>query len=120
MDIENPRIIASQSGDRWALIVTWVATFTPQEITGGFEFETWLTYWEWDDSDHDFILNTGVSRFRPSSVRLGFSHHANVPGDQLDTELGGEELRAQIFLRNHTTGSAPISRVTPILQISPG
>ncbi|MFF6949320.1 hypothetical protein ACFZAD_11745 [Streptomyces iakyrus] len=121
MDIINPRVTASQSGDRWTLTVNVVEEFTPQEITSGFEFEDWVTWWEWDDSDHDHLTNHGVTRWKPVSVREAYSWTwSNIPEDVLDTELGGEEIRAQIFLRNFTTSSATIHRFSPILQISPG
>jgi hypothetical protein len=121
MDIINPRMTASQNGDRWTLVVSVTEVFTPTEISQGFEFEDWLTLWEWDDSDHDFLGNQAVTRFRPASVQESFQWTwSNVPGDVLDTELGGEEIRAQAFLRNFTTSSAAINRFTPILQISPG
>ncbi|WP_447009520.1 hypothetical protein [Saccharothrix hoggarensis] len=121
MDIINARLTASQNGDRWTLVTSVTETFTPQEISAGWEFEDWASVWEWDDSDHDFITNFGVTRFRPASLRESFSWTwSNVPGDVLDTELGGEEIRVQVFLRNFSTGSAAIHRFTPILQISPG
>jgi hypothetical protein len=121
VDIISPTISASQNGDRWTLVVSLIQTFTPTEISQGFEFEKWITFWEWDDSDHDFLTNSSALRFRPGSVRVSTQWTwANIPGDQLDTELGGEEIRGQVFLRNFTTSSSPINRLTPILQISPG
>jgi hypothetical protein len=44
---------------------------------------------------------------------------SDIPGDVLDTELGGEEIRGQMFLRNITTSSNTIHVFTPQLQISP-
>lgn len=120
MDIVNPRITASQNGERWTLIVSATEVFTPEEISNGFEFEDWATLWEWDDSDHDFIMNWRAERFRPTSMRHSAEWITNIPGDALDTELGGEEIRVQVFLRNVTTSSGSIHRFTPILQISPG
>ena len=120
MDIVSPTIVAQQHGDWWTLTVHWVETFTPQELTSGFEFEDWITFWEWDDTDHDWIMNSVTDRYRPTSVQHRWQWPFDIPGDNLDTELGGEEIRAQVFLRNVTTSSAPIHRHTPILQISPG
>lgn len=120
MDIVNPRIVAQQNGNNWTLTVHWDETYTPQEISAGFEFEDWITFWEWDDTDHDHILNSAVDRFRPNSIRHTWQWPFSIPGDALDTELGGEEIRAQVFLRNFSTSSSPIHRFTPILQISPG
>jgi len=120
MDIINPSITASQAGDRWTLIVTATETFSPEEISNGFEFEDSASLWEWDDSDHDHITNWRADRYRPTSLRHVWQWTVNVSGDALDTELGGEEIRAQIFLRNVTTSSSTIHRFTPILQISPG
>ncbi|MEV4711925.1 hypothetical protein [Micromonospora sp. NPDC049374] len=120
MDIINQSISASQSGNRWTLSVPYIETFTAAEISQGFEFERWVTFWEWDDSDHDHLTNGAAVRFRPTSVRLSRRWTwSDIPGDVLDTELGGEEIRAQLFLRNFTTSSVAISKFTPILQIAP-
>jgi len=94
-------------------------TFLLEELNQGFAFEDWVTLWEWDDSDHDHIDNQEVERFKPKSIQRRRSWSWEIDGEVLDTELGGEEIRAQIFLRNATTGST-IDKVTPLLQISPG
>jgi hypothetical protein len=119
VNIENPRIVAEQLGANWRLTVHWTETFTPDEISNGFEFEDWITFWEWDDTDHDHILNGAVDRFRPTSLKHNWEWAFTIPGENLDTELGGEEIRAQVFLRNATTSSSAINRLSPILQISP-
>jgi hypothetical protein len=123
MEIVDARLVAEQVGgssDLWRLTVHWSERFTAQEIQAGFEFEDWITFWEWDDVDHDWILNGPADRFQPTSLKHRWEWPFTIPGDDLDTELGGEEIRAQVFLRNRTTSSAPISVFTPILQISPG
>ena len=120
MDIENPHMWATQTaGNRWVLVVKATETFLPVEISSGFEYEDWVTLWEWDDTDHDHILNWRAERFRPTSLRHTWEWTTNIPADALDTELGGEEIRAQVFMRNVTLNSAPIHRFTPILQVSP-
>ena len=119
MDIENPHILVSQNGDRWAVIVKWTATFHPLEVSSGFEFEDSVALWEWDTSDHDHISNSAVAPFRPTSTSVSRSAIWNFPGDALDTELGAEEIRAQVFLRNRTTSGTSIHKYTPIVSISP-
>jgi hypothetical protein len=120
MDIVNPHIWATQTaGNRWVLIVKMTETFLPIEISSGFEFEDWVTLWEWDDTDHDHILNWRAETFRPNSLQHTIEFTTNIPADALDTELGAEEIRAQCFIRNVTLGSQPIHRFTPILEISP-
>jgi hypothetical protein len=44
MDIENPRIVAQQRGEWWTLTVHWTETYSPQELSAGFEFEDWITF----------------------------------------------------------------------------
>lgn len=117
MEIFRPTMTASQSGDLWTLEITADEAFLLEEV--GQEFEDWVTLWEWDDSDHDFIDNQEVRRFKLQSVQKRRSWAWEIDGEVLDTELGGEEIRAQIFLRNVATG-ATINKVTPLLQISPG
>ncbi|WP_405604352.1 hypothetical protein OHT93_33735 [Streptomyces sp. NBC_00191] len=121
MDLINPTVTASRDAqNRWTLTVKAIETFTPEEIRSGFEFEDWAQWWEWDDSDHDHLANHGVIRWRPASVREAMEWTwSNIPGDDLDTELGGEEIRAKLFIRNFTTSSAPIERLSPILEIAP-
>ncbi len=101
------------------LTVHWSERFTAQEIQAGFEFEDWITFCEWDDEDHDWILDCSADRFQPTSLKHRWEWPFTIPADNLDTELGGEKIRAQVFLRNRTTSSPPISVFTPILQISP-
>ena len=121
MNLINPGISVSQIGDRFTLVFTVIEEFSEDEIRQGFEFEDWLTVWEWDLSDHDHLANFGAVRWTPQSVREHMEWTwPNIRGDDLDTESGGEEIRAQAFLRNVTTSSAAIHVNTPQLQISPG
>jgi hypothetical protein len=41
-----------------------------------------------------------------------------VSSDTLDTELGGEEIRALVQVRNQTTGGTPKAKYSGIIQIS--
>lgn len=120
MHFSNPVITATQSGNRWTLRASVTEHFTREEINAGFEFEDFVTFWEWDTSDHDFLTNTRKERFRPSSLTHRFTWTwSDIPGDTLDTELGGEEIRAQFHIRNFTTSSPETTIYSPILQIAP-
>ena len=80
MDIENPHMWATQTaGNRWVLVVKATETFLPVEISSGFEYEDWVTLWEWDDTDHDHILNWRAERFRPTSLRHTWEWTTNIP-----------------------------------------
>lgn len=121
MQLSNPTISATQSGDRWTLTASVTEHFTRDEINANFQFADFVTFWEWDTSDHDFLTNTRTDVFRPNSLTHRFTWTwSDIPGDTLDTELGGEEIRAQFHLRNATTSSGEVTVFSPILQISPG
>jgi hypothetical protein len=121
MQLENPRVSAiAVGGNRFTLVVSVMEVFTKDELNQDFEFEDRAELWEWDDSDHDFLGNASPIRWRPASLREHMEWTwSNIPGDHLDTELGGEEIRARIFLRNVTSSSQPIIVHTPILNPSP-
>lgn len=120
MDIQNQRISATQNGDRWTLNVDYTATFTQVELTSGFQFEDGCSFWEWDDTDHDHLANTAMFAFTPGSLQVsrGFIW-SNISGDFLDTQLGGEEIVGQIFLRNRSITGVGINKFTPQIQIAP-
>lgn len=121
MQLENPRISAvTLGGNRFNIVVSVIEVFTQDEINQDFEFEDVAQVWEWDDSDHDFLANWSPIRWRPASKREFMEWKwSNIPGDVLDTELGGEEIRAKIMLRNVTSSSPTITVHTPILPMSP-
>jgi hypothetical protein len=56
----------------------------------------------WDDTDHDHIMNWRAETFRPTSLRHSWEWTTNTPADALDTELGGEEIRAQVYPKRDT------------------
>ena len=121
MQLINPRLTATQNGDRWTLVASVTEAFSESELTAGYVFADSCAFWDWDDTDHDYLANMGTTEWRPGSLRERMDWTwPNIPSDILDTELGGEEIRAQMFLRNVTTSSMAIVAYTPILQISPG
>lgn len=123
MEIVDARLVAERLGgsdDLWRITVHWTECFTQQEIQAGFEFEDWITFWDWDDVDHDWILNGPANRFQSTSLKHRWEWPFTIPGENLTTELGGEQIRAQVFLRNRTTSSPAVSISTPVLHVSPG
>jgi hypothetical protein len=115
-------IIASQSGSLWTLKVTYTATFTDQEKNPplNYTFRDSVQIWEDDDVDDDPITGwVSASNFNPSANSVTRTLTAIVKGDDLDTELGGEEIYAKIRLRNFTTGGVPLVKKTANINLSP-
>lgn len=123
MNITNIQpISASQSGSVWTLRVTYTATFTDQEKNPplNYTFRDSIQIRESDTFSDDTITGfVSASNFNPSTNSVQRTLTAVVKGDDLDTELGGEEIYAKIQLRNFTTGGVPLVRKTAIINLSP-
>ncbi len=126
MNISNLQpITAQKTGNSWKLTVKYTATFSPDEVNPfpqghNYTFRDAIQIWEWDVSDHDQITGwISAPSFNPSATAVQRTLVAIVNGDELDTELGGEEVRARIRLRNVTTSGVPIYKYTPIILLAP-
>lgn len=123
MNITNIQpISASQSGSLWTLRVTYTATFTDQEKNPplNYTFRDSIQIRESDTFSDDNITGfISASNFNPSTNSVQRTLTAVVKGDDLDTELGGEEVYAKIQLRNFTTGGVPLVRKTAVINLSP-
>ncbi len=115
-------IIASQSGSLWTLKVTYTATFTNDEKNPplNYTFRDSIQILEDDDVTDDQITGwVSASNFNPSTNSVKRTLTTVVNGDDLDTELGGEEIYARIQLRNFTTGGVPLVKNTSNINLSP-
>jgi hypothetical protein len=120
MHIHRPTISARRIDDvNWEFTVNYTANFLPHEV--GVRFLDAIKIWEWDDSDHDELTAYGNhEEFNPPTNSIQRQKRILVNSGTLDTELGGEEIRAQIWL-----GAIPVppgNRVeefTPIIGLSP-
>ena len=123
MNITNIKPIqASQSGNTWTLKVTYTATFTNQEKNPplNYTFRDSIRIREDDPFSDDTVTGwVAASNFNPAANSVVRTLTAVVSGDDLDTELGGEEIYAQIRLRNFTTGGVPITKKTVNVNLAP-
>ena len=123
MNITNIQpISAQQLGTDWRFSVSYTATFTPEEVNQplNYTFRDSIQIWEWDITDHDPITAWKAnSNFNPSATSVQRTKVVTVAGDDLDTELGGEEIRAKIQLRNFTTGGVPQYKYSSVIHLSP-
>ena len=102
--------------------MTYTATFTDQEKNPplNYTFRDSIQIRESDTFSDDTITGfVSASNFNPSTNSVQRTLTAVVKGDDLDTELGGEEIYAKIQLRNFTTGGVPLVRKTAIINLSP-
>ena len=122
MNITGQTISAQKlAGNIWRLTVKYTATFTAEEATDkNYTFRDSVRIWEWDDVDHDAVTGwVAATNFNPASTSVSRTKVVDVHGDDLDTELGGEEIRAKISLRNFTTGGVATQKLTSIINLSP-
>lgn len=123
MNITNIQpISASQSGSNWTLSVSYTATFTDQEKNAplNYVFRDSIQIRESDTFSDDNVTGfVGASNFNPATNSVQRTLTAVVDEDDLDTELGGEEIYAKIQLRNFTTGGVPLVRKTAVINLAP-
>ncbi len=124
MEIFNPRISAatlnSADNPTWRLTVTYTARFAPHELN--VLFQDAIKIWELDESVHDVIrpYDDTHENFVARTPTVERVKSVDISSDDLDTELGGEEVAAQVWL-----GAIPVppgSRVevfTPPIGLSP-
>ncbi|WP_330461253.1 hypothetical protein OIB37_32940 [Streptomyces sp. NBC_00820] len=105
----------NQTGSRWKFVVDWNTNFTEFDSATRARFETWCDMWEQDSGDDDLIM-----RGRHADVAaVGGPMHvtfSNMSSDDLDTELGAEEIYFRCFVRNKDTGQQP-SSYSPRVQL---
>ena len=123
MNITNIRPIeASRLGSIWTLRVTYTATITPEETRPplDYTFRDSIRIREEDTFSDDNVTGwVSASNFNPNTTTVVRTITVMVRGDDLDTEIGGEEIYAQIQLRNFTTGGVPLIKRTRIINLAP-
>ncbi|KIF03374.1 hypothetical protein PL81_24530 [Streptomyces sp. RSD-27] len=126
--ITQPRITAAgplpHDSNVWEVTIEFDVAFRENEL--GLEFNDAVKLWE---DDHGNIFGGGDDEIMPYPIPDTFtaddfivSRQWNLTAfrDQLDTESGDEELKAQIWLRRADMGGpADDERFTPIFEISP-
>ena len=115
-------ISVSQVGNTWTLRVTYTATFTNQEKDAplNYTFRDSIRIMESDTFSDDSVTGwVSASNFNPSVNSVQRTLTAVVNGNDLDTELGGEEIYAKVQIRNFTTGGVPLVRKTSIVNLAP-
>ena len=120
MNVSTPRITASVNGSTWTFKVAYRATFTQDEVNAHFKFADKVRIMEDDTSDDDIVKNwSSEEPWVPDDTQDEWIWTVRVNEDNVDTELGGEEIYGQIALRNVTTSSPSIVRSSPNINVSP-
>lgn len=123
MNITNIQPLSAQKvGSNWKLTVKYTATFNNDEATvHNYTFRDSFSVREEDDTSGDDVVTgfVAASNFNPSGLSVHRTLVATVSGEDLDTELGGEEIYAKIRLRNFTTGGVAMHRNTAIINLAP-
>src|SRR5262249_19765659 len=109
------------SSNKWRLTAKYTATFSQQEVNPplNFVFRDAFQIWEDDPVDDDQITGwVAVSNFNPSGTSVARTLTHDISGDDLDTELGGEEIKVGVRLRNVSL-NFPIHRWSGTIGLAP-
>lgn len=120
-NVQHP-LVQQLGGNNWRFTIRYTATFTPQETNQplNYTFRDSIQIREDDPFDDDLVTGwVTASNFNPGATSVQRTLVTVVNGDDLDTELGGEEIYARIRLRNFTTGGVAIERNTPNINLAP-
>jgi hypothetical protein len=111
----------SQSGSTCIFQIDYSAIFDQAEINAGFTFADSVRVMEEDTSDDDVVRNwLREEPWTPTDTRDDWTWTVRVHEDDVDTELGGEEIYMQIALRNVTASSPSIIGTSRVINVSPG
>ena len=121
MEIGPVELLVSQDGDDFDFTINFSLSFSQAEVDGPFEFEHGIVFWEGDAGEpfgggDDKLFTVPNRTINPSSTFVPLSR--NQPLTFTGTELGGEEVWAEVYARNKTTGGQVISRRSPVLQLA--
>lgn len=99
--ITNAKLTLTKgAGPNWTARVTYTAKFSQFEVNN-FNFRDGFVLWEDDPFNDDQITGVvGVSVFNPNTMSVTRTLSAVVNQDDLDTEIGQEEIYAKVRLRN--------------------
>jgi hypothetical protein len=121
--ILNPTLhFPTNSSGTWKFKVSYTVLFDAAEV--GREFDDAAKLWEDDDgfisSDDDPITAyPSPDRFTASERVIDREKVILVPRGTLDTEVGDEEIKAQIWLRKVGSGPATAEVYTNIVAVGP-
>ena len=120
MNINGQTISAQKLDDvNWKFTVEYTAEFAQHEINT--PFKDAIKIWEWEsDPEALTAYESTLEFFTPTTTSVTRVKTILVDSGTLDTELGSEEIRAQIWLGNQDVppGSRD-EKLTQIIDISP-
>jgi hypothetical protein len=110
-------LVGAVGGDQNVLQwrVTYTVDFRDEELRIEWEDATRLR--EHDPGDDDLITAYPIpTKFTPTLSRIERSHNIVVFRDQLNTELGTEEIQGEVWLRRVGNQLANQEVITPIVK----
>jgi hypothetical protein len=128
----NPVLSGTKVGSWWNLTLEWACVFAPELVNH--KFGTNWTLMEDDSTSADDLITgtvaphvqsatSGTATFIPSQhanpTAIEFTHTRTWHEDDLDTELGEEELYAVVRLKDFTLMTPSYIRNSLYLNISP-
>jgi hypothetical protein len=112
---------AQKLNGRWQLSITYTAKFSSFEVAT-FNFRDAIQVWESDGwfSDDDRLTpwRNNVT-FNPDSREVVRTKTTTVSSDDLNTELGAEEVYLKIRLFNSDLDTTPIIKNSPTINLAP-
>jgi hypothetical protein len=102
--------------------VDFTLDFSQTEVDLNFEFDYGIVLWESDDGEpfgggDDIVYTRPNEVINPASTTETISRVLRVAPDELDTESGNEEIWAEVYAKNLTTGGGVISRKSDLWHI---
>ena len=96
------------SSSSFTIKVLYTLRFTPAEFSGPTEFEDTVRLREDDDTSGDDVISDWTNHFVFNPVQefepVVWTYSA-ISASELDTELGGEEIYGQVWVKNRATGA---------------
>jgi hypothetical protein len=124
MNIKGTPTISAHKlpANKWQMTVKYNLEFTPEEVNPppDYEFRHGFRIVESDiapDTDDLVAAWKAFNLWNPPPV-VHVSETIEVSNGALDTEHGDEEIRAQVLVRNLTTGGNPKTKYSDILQLA--
>ncbi|RKT08065.1 hypothetical protein BX286_6144 [Streptomyces sp. 3211.6] len=119
----DPTISVEPSGSNFLFTVKYTANFTPDDLAFPDGFAESMALFESDKDepfggDDDRLLNMPIRTYRPTSSTQTRTFVFELGSKVLDTELGGEELYAQVHFRRNISGIPSMIRNSAVLPLA--
>jgi hypothetical protein len=119
---DAPTISVEPEGNDFVFTIKYTASFTPDDLAFQDGFAESVALFESDKGSvgggfsDDHIINQPIRTYRPSAAIQTRTFIFKVERSKLDTELGGEEIYAQVHFRRNANEPSKVrnSAILPL------